>query len=214
MRDVAGPVHPESPPRAVIAAIVLAAGTSTRMGRPKLTLPMADGRPLVRVSVEQVLAAGLDDTVVVLGGDAEAVGLALAGLPVRMVVNPRYTEGQSTSLRAGLDALHPGTGAVVVALGDQPLPDPDVVRRLVAAFRTSGRPIAAPVYRDGRGNPVLFASALFGELRAVTGDRGGREVIARDSGRVVEVPVDAPMPADIDTPDDYEAVRRLRARGE
>jgi molybdenum cofactor cytidylyltransferase len=132
---------------------------------------------------------------------------------VRTVVNPRYAEGQSTSLRAGLDALRPGTDAALVALGDQPLPDPDVIRLLVGAFRTSGRPIAAPVYRDGRGNPVLFAAALFGELRAVTGDRGGREVIARDPGRVVEVPVDTPMPADIDTPEDYEAVRRVRERG-
>ena len=108
----------------------------------------------------------------------------------------------------------PGTDAVVVALGDQPLPDPDVIRRLVAAFRTSGRPIAVPVYRDGRGNPVLFAAALFGELRAVTGDRGGREVIARDPARVAEVSVDTPMPADIDTPEDYQAARRARERGE
>ena len=108
----------------VIAAIVLAAGTSTRMGRQKLTLPMADGRPLVRVAVEQVLAAGLDDTVVVLGRDAEAVARALAGLPVRTVVNPRYAEGQSTSLRAGLDALRPGTAAAVVALGRPAAPGP------------------------------------------------------------------------------------------
>ena len=194
--------------RTVIAAIVLAAGASTRMGRQKLTLPMPDGRPLVRLAVEQVLAAGLDETVVVLGGDAEAVSAALAGLPVRTVANPRYAEGQSTSLRAGLDALRPGTEAVVIALGDQPLPDPGVVRRLVAAFRETGRPIVVPVYRDGRGNPVLFGSALFDELRAVTGDQGGRGVIAGDPDRVAEVPVDAPMPTDIDTPQDYEAARR------
>jgi molybdenum cofactor cytidylyltransferase len=191
----------------VIAAIVLAAGASTRMGRQKLTLPMAGGRPLVRLAVEQVLAAGLDEVVVVVGGDADAVAGALATLPVRVVVNPRYAEGQSTSLRAGLDALRPGTDAAVVALGDQPLPDPDVIRRLVAAFRTTGRPIAAPVYRDGRGNPVLFGAALFGELRGVTGDQGGRGVITRDPARVVEVPVDMAMPADIDTPQDYEAAR-------
>jgi molybdenum cofactor cytidylyltransferase len=196
----------------VIAAIVLAAGASTRMGRPKLTLPMPDGRALVRLAVEQVLAAGLDEAVVVLGADAEAVAATLAALPVRTVVNPHYAEGQSTSLRAGLDALRPGTAAVVVALGDQPLPEPDVVRRLVTAFRETGRPIAVPVYRNGRGNPVLFAAALFGELSAVTGDQGGRGVIARDPDRVVEVPVDAPMPADIDTPEDYEALHRsLRA---
>jgi molybdenum cofactor cytidylyltransferase len=191
----------------MIAAIVLAAGASTRMGRQKLTLPMAGGRPLVRLAVEQVLAAGLDEVVVVVGGDADTVAAALATLPVRVIVNPRYAEGQSTSLWAGLDALRPGTDAAVVALGDQPLPDPDVIRRLVAAFRTTGRPIAAPVYRDGRGNPVLFGAALFGELRGVTGDQGGRGVITRDPARVAEVPVDMAMPADIDTPEDYEAAR-------
>jgi molybdenum cofactor cytidylyltransferase len=192
----------------VIAAIVLAAGASTRMRRQKLLLPMGDGRPLVRLAVEQVLAAGVDDAVVVLGREAEAVALALAGLPVRTVVNPRFAEGQATSLRAGLDALSPGTEGAVIALGDQPLPDPTIIRRLVATFRASGRPVVVPVYRDGRGNPVLFAVALFDELRAVTGDRGGRGVIARDPTRVAEVPVDAPMPADIDTPEDYEAARR------
>jgi molybdenum cofactor cytidylyltransferase len=200
----------------MIAAIVLAAGAATRMGRQKLTLPVPDGRPLVRVAVEQVLAGGLDDTVVVLGRDADAVAAALAGLPVRTVVNPRHAEGQATSLRAGLEALRPGTTAVLVALGDQPLPDPSLIGRLVAALRASGRPIAAPAYRDGRGNPVLFAASLFDELRALTGDRGGRGVVARDPARVAEVPVDAPMPADIDTPEDYEALRRaggMPARG-
>jgi len=191
----------------MIAVIVLAAGASTRMGRQKLTLPLADGRPLVRAAVEQVLAADLDDVVVVLGREAEAVASALRGLPIRTVVNPRYAEGQSTSLRAGLDALAQDTEAAVVALGDQPLPDPRLLRQLVEAFRASGRPIVAPLYRDGRGNPVLFASSVFDELRRVEGDRGGRPVVARDPARVAEVPVDAPMPADIDTPDDYEAAR-------
>ena len=192
----------------MIAVIVLAAGASTRMGRQKLTLPLADGRPLVRAAVEQVLAADLDDVVVVLGREAEAVASALRGLPIRTVVNPRYAEGQSTSLRAGLNALAQDTEAAVVALGDQPLPDPRLLRQLVEAFRASGRPIVAPLYRDGRGNPVLFASSVFDELRRVEGDRGGRPVVARDPARVAEVPVDAPMPADIDTPDDYEAARR------
>jgi molybdenum cofactor cytidylyltransferase len=191
----------------MIVAIVLAAGASTRMGRQKLLLPMANGRPLVRVAVEQVLAAGIDDTVVVLGREAEAVARTLVGLPVRTVVNPRYAEGQSTSVHAGIDALPAGTEAAVIALGDQPLPDPGVIRRLVAAFRTTRQPIVVPVYRDGRGNPVLFAATLFAELRAVTGDRGGREVIAQDPGRVAEVALDAAMPADIDTPEDYDAAR-------
>ncbi len=192
----------------MIAAIVLAAGASTRMGRQKLLLPMPDGRPLVRSAVEQVLAAGLDDVVVVVGREADAVAAAVADLPVRTVVNPRYAEGQSTSLRAGVDALRPGTRAVVIALGDQPLPAPAVIERLVAAHRETGQPIAVPVYREGRGHPVLFAAALLDELRAVAGDRGARAVIARDPARVVAVPVDLPRPVDLDTPADYEAFRR------
>jgi molybdenum cofactor cytidylyltransferase len=134
------------------------------------------------------------------------VAAPLAGLPVRTVFNPRYAEGQSTSLRAGLDALRPGTEAALLALADQPLPDPGLTARLVAALRASGRPIVVPRYRDGRGNPVLFAAALFDELRAVTGDQGGRGVIARDPSRVAEVAVDAPMPPDVDTWADYRAV--------
>jgi molybdenum cofactor cytidylyltransferase len=195
----------------MIAAIVLAAGASTRMGRQKLLLPLADGRPLVRASVEAVLRASLDDVVVVLGADAAAVRAALAGLAVRTVVNPEWARGQATSLRAGLGALHPGTEAAVLALGDQPLPDAGVIQRLVAAFRETRRPIVVPLYRDGRGHPVLFAAALFGELAAVTGDRGGRDVIARDPTRVAAVPVDAPVPPDLDTPEDYLALRDARS---
>lgn len=191
----------------MIAAIVLAAGAATRMGRQKLLLPLADGGALVRRSVERVLAASLDDVVVVVGHEADAVAGALAGLPVRTVANPRHADGQSTSLHAGLDALRPETEAAVIALGDQPLPDPALVRRLVETFRATGKPVVVPRYRDGRGNPVLFAAALFDELRAVTGDQGGRGVVARVPARVAEVTVDAAMPPDVDTPDDYDAVR-------
>jgi molybdenum cofactor cytidylyltransferase len=176
------------------------------MGRQKLLLPMKDGQPLVRLSVERILAAGLGEVVVVLGRDADAVAAALAGLSVRTVLNPRYAEGQSTSLRAGVDALAPGTDAVVVALADQPLPDAGLIGRLVAAFRETGRPIVAPRYRDGRGNPVLFSAVLFDELRAVTGDQGARGVVAADPGRVAEVAVNAPMPADVDTWADYQSL--------
>jgi molybdenum cofactor cytidylyltransferase len=191
----------------VIAGVVLAAGASRRMGTQKLLLPL-EGRPIVRHAVEAVLAAGLDEVVVVLGREPEAVGAALAGLRIRTVVNPRYAEGLATSLRAALDALPAGVQAVVIALGDQPRVDPGVILRLVEAFRSTARGIVVPVYRDGRGNPVLFAASVFDELRAVTGDQGGRPVILRDPRRVAEVSVDAPMPGDVDTPGDYEAARR------
>jgi molybdenum cofactor cytidylyltransferase len=197
----------------MIAGIVLAAGLSRRMGRPKLLLPLGDGKPLVRLAVERVLAARLDSVVVVLGAEADAVAAALADLPVRTIVNPRHVEGQSTSLRAGVDALGPGMEAAVVALGDQPLPDPTLIARLVETFRETGRPIVVPRYLDGRGNPVLFSAAVFDELRAVGGDQGGRSVIARDPGRVAEVLVDATMPADVDTPDDYTRLLGQRPGG-
>jgi molybdenum cofactor cytidylyltransferase len=176
------------------------------MGRQKLLLPLGGGRSLVRASVEQVLAARPDAVVVVLGAAAGPVAAALAGLPVRTVLNPRYAEGQSTSLRAGLDAVPVDTEAVVVALGDQPLADPAVMSRLIDAFRATGRPIAVPRYADGRGHPVLLAAAVFDEVRAVSGDQGARGVVARDPVRVAEVPVAGPMPRDVDTPDDYHAL--------
>jgi molybdenum cofactor cytidylyltransferase len=197
----------------VITGIVLAAGLSRRMGGPKLLLPVEGRKLLVRLAVEQVLAAGLDEVVVVLGAEARAVEVALAGLSIRAITNRRHAEGQSTSLRAGLESLGPAVEAAVVALGDQPLPDPTLIGRLVEAFRATRQPIVVPRYRDGRGNPVLFASSLFEELCAVTGDRGGRQVIARDPRRVMEVPVDALMPPDLDTPDDYRAFMRRRQPG-
>jgi len=187
----------------VIAAIVLAAGTSTRMGRQKLMLPMADGRPLVRVAVEQVLGAGVDDTVVVLGGDAEAVSLALAPLPVRTVVNPHYAEGQSTSLAAGIAACAPGSEAAVVLLGDQPGIREDHVRALATVFEDTGAEILRLRFRDGPG-PTLLARAVWSELEAIAGDVGARALSDADPGRVRWIAVDEDAPADVDAPEDLE----------
>lgn len=189
----------------MIAGIVLAAGAASRMGPQKLLLPVGD-RSLIRLSLERILSAALDEVIVVLGREAEAVGAALAGLPVRTVVNPDFAGGFSTSLRTGLAALGPAVAAAVIALGDQPLAHPEVVTRLVAAHRESGKPIVVPAYRGERGHPVLFAAPVFAELLAVTGDLGGREVIARDPDRVSVVPFDLPPPRDVDTWEDYQAL--------
>jgi molybdenum cofactor cytidylyltransferase len=109
----------------------------------------------------------------------------------------------STSLRAGIDALGPDCRAALVALGDQPGVGAPVVDRLIERYRAAPAPIVAPLYRRGvRGNPVLFDRALFGELRAVTGDEGGRSVVARDASRVVLVEIDLEMPRDVDRPED------------
>lgn len=189
------------------AAVVLAAGTARRFGGQKLLVPL-HGRPLVRRTVENVLASGVTDVVVVLGADADGVQAALAGLPVRFVVNPDYRDGMSTSLRCGIRALDPDVEAALIVLGDQPTVGPELMRRVVAAQRDSGKPIAAPVYAGTQGNPVVFARAVFGELDALDGDRGAREIVQRDPARVAHVHVHGAMPRDVDTREDYEALGR------
>jgi len=190
----------------VIAAVVLAAGLSRRMGRPKLLLDLG-GAAVIRVSVERILAAGIDEVVVVTPPDAAGIAAALDGLAVRYAVNADPAAGQATSIVAGIRALAPETDAALIALGDQPTLPADVIPALVRARAETGRPIAAPVYRGERGNPVLFAASVFPELCALSGDRGARGVIERDAARVALVPFDVPMPPDLDTPDDYARLR-------
>lgn len=185
----------------MIAAIVLAAGFARRMGRQKLLLPYR-GAPIVRLSVEAV-AAHVEDVVVVTGTDEAPVREALAGLRVRFARNPRPHDGQGSSIAVGVAALKPWTRAVVVALGDQPHVPPAVVPALLEAFRSRGKAIVAPVYRGAQGTPVLFGSEVFAELAQLTGDAGARAVVAARPERVELVAFDAPMPADVDTPEDY-----------
>lgn len=194
----------------VISAVVLAAGLSRRMGRPKLLLDWG-GRPVIRRAVERMAAAGVDDLVVVLGHEGEIIREALSGLPVHFVRNPTPEAGQGSSIARGISALTPDTEAALIVMGDQPSLSPEIITRLLQTFRQSGKSIVAPVYRGVQGNPVLFASALFPELRSLTGDRGARTLLEKDPGRVAQVPFDLTVPADLDTPEEYE---HLRPRGD
>ncbi len=187
----------------MLTALVLAAGASRRFGSQKLLAPVR-GIPLVRASVERVLAAGPERTVVVVGHDAAAVRAALAGLPVTIVVNPAPEEGLSASLRAALAAVPANADAVLVALGDQPIGRDEVIPALVARFGGDAAAIVAPRYRGMQGLPVLFSRRVFPELEALTGDRGARRVVERDPSRVVYVDFDFPMPPDVDTPADLD----------
>ena len=185
----------------MIAAIVLAAGFARRMGRQKLLLELR-GKPVVRWSVEAIVPH-VGDTVVVTGQDDAAVRAALAGLSVRFAVNPRPQDGQGSSIAIGAAALKPWTAAALVALGDQPrLPD-GLIARLLAERERSGKAIVAPVYRGTQGTPVLFTGDVFKELRALEGDAGARSVVHARPERVARVEIDAPMPPDVDTPEDY-----------
>ncbi|HMH49077.1 MAG TPA: nucleotidyltransferase family protein [Candidatus Acidoferrum sp.] len=180
---------------------MLAAGLARRMGGGKLLLVLG-GKPIVRWSVE-ALRPHVDDLVVVTGGGEDAIRAALGGLGVRFVSNPHPEAGQGTSIASGASELGRETEAVIIALGDQPRVPPDVVPALLATWRRTGQAIVAPVYRGVHGTPVLFAADVFPELAALTGDAGARGVVAARPDRVARVTFDHPMPADVDTPEDF-----------
>jgi molybdenum cofactor cytidylyltransferase len=195
----------------MITALILAAGQSSRMGQHKMLLPL-QGKPLLLHAVDHALAVEFDEVIVVVGHHANDVRATLAGHPVRIVENPEYQQGQSTSVRAGIAALDPAAKAVIVLLGDQPLITPAILKSLMQAWQHSGKPIVVPFYGGQRGNPVLFARALFPELLQVTGDQGGREVLQRHAEEIEPVQIDdANAAQDLDTLQEYQALQeRLR----
>jgi molybdenum cofactor cytidylyltransferase len=201
-------VERETSPK--IAAIVLAAGGSTRMGELKQLLPLG-GKPMVRHTAEAVCTAGLDQVVVVVGARAQAVQQALNGLPVEFVVNERWAEGMSTSLQAGLGALRQEIRAVLVVLADQPALSPELLSKLVERYDSTRAPIVIPFYQGQRGNPVLFDRVIFPELSAVQGDQGGRGLFARHRETLEQVETDDPaVVLDVDTRQDYERAKDLQ----
>jgi CTP:molybdopterin cytidylyltransferase MocA len=188
-----------------ITGIILAAGTSSRFGRMKQLLEVR-GKPLVQHAVDAAAEAGLDEVVVVLGQDAEAIEEAVR-LPAnaRVVRNPRYVEGQSTSLAAGLNAADAESEGAVALLADQPGVTAEHVRALVAAFRATRARIVRLSFRDGPG-PTLLSREIWAEAAHLTGDTGARALIAEHPDWVEEVAVDEDAPPDVDTPADAEGL--------
>ncbi len=188
------------PPR--IAALLLAAGRSVRMGGPNKLLATVGGRPLVRIQAEAALASRAGSLTVVTGHDAPAIEAALAGLDVWFVHNPDFAEGLSTSLRAGLRSLSGKVDGVMVLLADMPGIGPDVLDRLMAAFDPgAGAEIVVPTWRGRRGNPVLWAARFLPQLEAATGDAGGRHLIDANTESVVFVETGPAVTVDVDTPE-------------
>jgi molybdenum cofactor cytidylyltransferase len=199
-------MRPESENPTPIAAVVLAAGGSTRMGTSKQLLPVA-GKPLVRLVVDAVCEAGLDQVVVVVGAGAGSVSDALAGITVDIVVNQEWRRGLSSSLQVGVNALRGEIQAALIVLADQAVLSPRLIRALADGYLARRAPVVAPVYQGRRANPVLFDRSLFPELAAVEGDEGGRSVVARHEDQLYLLPVDdEAVVVDVDTPADYERI--------
>lgn len=184
-----------------VAAVVLAAGGSTRMGRPKQLLPWR-GRSLLRHAVEVAREAGCDPVVVVLGAASDQLRPELDGVPVTVAENPEWERGPGTSVRAGLDAVGPAD-TVVFLVCDQPLVDAAHVRRLIEARQATGRPMAASEYGGTVGVPALFTRECFSALTAMDPAAGAKQVLTRQPDAVAAVPFPAGE-CDVDTPADYE----------
>jgi molybdenum cofactor cytidylyltransferase len=196
-----------------VAAVVLAAGQSSRMGSNKL-LADVGGQPMIRRTVAAMRQAA-DVTIVVTGRDQGLIEAALDGLSVTFVHNRDFAAGLSTSLRAGIAALTPDTDAAVIALGDMPLVTPDAVRKLIAAYSPAEhRSICVPVFKGERGNPVLWGRQHFEALASLTGDRGARVLFDPLSDEIVDVAMaDDAVLRDADTPEALESLRHLEAQG-
>ena len=199
------PLHPVRS----IAALVLAAGRSSRMGGPNKLLAEIGGRPLVRIAVEEALASQARPVIVVTGHQRERVEAALAGLPVDFVHNPYFADGLGTSLKTGIAALPAQSDGVIVCLGDMPQVDAAMIDRLIGAIDPSkGALIAMPTIEGQRGNPVVWSRRFFPDLMAVEGDVGARYLIGRYTEAVAEVPLSGKAAlTDVDTPEVFEAVK-------
>ena len=203
-------IQAETPPhRARIAALILAAGQSRRMGAENKLLLEIDGKPMVRHVAERVLASAAQPVTIVLGHQPEAVKAALAGLDVGFVENPDYADGLSSSLKAGLAAVPESADGAIVCLGDMPGVSTDLVDRLIAGFNpVEGRAILAPTRGGRRGNPVLWARRFFDELMTLSGDTGAKHLIGTYGEFLTEIEApDDGVLIDLDTPAALAAYR-------
>ncbi len=196
-----------------VGAVVLAAGSSSRMGRPKQTLRFR-GESLLRRAALAALGAGCRPVIVVTGANAELSRRELDGLDVREVFNPHWETGMSSSIRAGVERLvgaDAGAGAAVLLLCDQPHVTAEVISGLVAAHRATRSPVVASTYGGSFGVPALFDKALFAELALLEGGAGAKQVIKRHASEAHFLPFTGGG-VDVDTPDDFS--RLTAADGE
>ena len=189
-----------------IAAVVLAAGSSQRMGTAnKLHLPI-DGTPLLRHSLQTLLDASIDDIVVVLGYDHQTTRALIEDLPLRIVVNEAHASGQMSSVHCGLNALDETYDGVIIALGDQPALRSTDIEILVDAFTNrDGGEVVVPTYQGKRGNPIVISGRCRADIVAGTRNLGCRKFIEKNPELVRKIEMSNPaVVIDLDTPQEYE----------
>jgi molybdenum cofactor cytidylyltransferase len=187
-----------------VGAIVLAAGASLRMGRPKLILPWEDSSVIGHV-INVLEQAELDEIIVVTGGSRKQVEDAIRGYKIRVIFNPAHAEGEMlSSVQLGLTGLKPEIEAALITLGDQPFIQLEVVKLVIDAFQTSGYPITVPSYHKKRGHPWLVAKSLWNDVLALDPNQMLRDFLKAKQTEIkyVEVNTDSIL-MDLDTPDDY-----------
>jgi len=186
--------------------VILAAGASRRMGKNKMLLEL-EGESLVRRAAKRALGAGLSPVVVVIGHEADRLRAELKDLPLEFAVNPDYTGPTSGSLHQGLNKLGPDVNAAVIMLGDMVRVTAETLAMLIAAARGTAAPLVVSRYGDVTAPPLLFRRALFGELLAWTGEGCGKAVVQVHKHEAMYVDRPEALLADVDTPEDFAAVK-------
>ncbi|HUI23592.1 MAG TPA: nucleotidyltransferase family protein [Nitrososphaerales archaeon] len=195
----------------MIAAVVLAAGASSRMGVAKQTLDL-EGVPMLERVLATFRRSKVGRVVVVIGAHADDVRRCVGFADEVIVENKKYAKGMSGSLRIGLKKVGEAEAAFI-ALGDQPYVRPETVDRMMAAYERTRARIVIPTYRGTRGNPVLFDRSVFPQIERVRGDVGARSVVHRNAAQVLEVEVsDLGVLVDLDTPSDMARRAGFRKR--
>lgn len=198
-----------------IAGVLLAAGESTRFGNENKLLSELDGTAIVRHAVRPLLAIELSPVLVIVGHEAIRVREALEGVPCRIIDNPDFSTGQSTSVSAAVDALPPDIDAAIFSLGDMPAIRSATIRALAESYLADKGDALAAAFEGTRGNPVLFDATHFAALRDTTGDRGGRELLLEGDNSALVETGDPGVLADVDTPADLDlALELIKSAGQ
>lgn len=205
----------------MISAVILAAGKSARMGEMKLLLPLG-ARSMIQTVTYNVLGSKAEEVVIVVGNDADrvrseieslAAGLGIIKSRLKIVENPDFAEGQSTSVRIGISAVNAQSEGALILMGDQPFVGAELIDTFIDRFFAEHTLLVVPQYPEGHASPVLFARSLFPELMAVTGDKGGREIVKKylegqQRNKVSKILIHSDITGlDIDTREEYERLR-------